>query len=224
MLPFLACTHATLALGILVVQAPAPAVSQAFPCTLQLQGELKHRQTEEGVKIYSEETFDYTLSGTLLETTSAEGAVLFEFQANPRPNDKGKVKLRYHSSTLRGGAVEDISLEGKVFQGSSTIRFQAQSRGQAVTAMGSFYVGGRARITEASPTGTRQYEEERFILSQPLPDFGPGKPAIQFTGNALWALRNAPHGTVVSGTLTYAKETGPRTAVGRVEVKFTTFR
>jgi hypothetical protein len=209
---------------LLAATAPPTQAPPSFRCVLQLQGELNRQQSEGGGSVTIKESFEYSIPGTLTETTSPGGAVLFDFVADPKVGEKGKAHLRHRSSTLRGGSMEELNFEGNRFQAFGAIRFESAGRGQAIYPSGSFYVGGHARILEASPDkGTRQREEDRFILSQPFPDPGPtsrSRPAMAFTGSSLWVLRNSPLGSTLGGTMTYNGGEAGRSATGRVDIKF----
>lgn len=212
---------------VLLLAGQTPAVPAKVPCVLHLKGDLKHRSPVGTSTSYWEESFTYAIPGTLTEETGADGSVVFDFQPAPDPNLKGSAALRHHSSTLVAGKVQDLTFDGKRFQAFGAVRFTAPLRGQALRAQGSFYVGGKARIVEASPEGERRYEEDRFVLSQPLPFLGvePGaNPAVQFTGSSLWALRNAPKGMALSGWIAYNGGPGARKATGRVDLRIETGR
>lgn len=201
---------------------PVPA-----PCVLHLQGTLNHLATSGGVQTRTFETFEYRIPGTLTETTTPEGEVTFDFTADPKAAEKGSAKLSLRSSTFGKGAMEEIQFTGKKLQAVGTFRFESRGRGQAIHPTGGLYVEGLAKVSKATPAGTEQREEPRFMISTPFPGPGAGpteapRPALQFTGSSLWVLKNIGSGATLSGSITYpgGAPAGGTSASGKVEFRF----
>ncbi len=205
-----------------VKPAPAPAT-----CVLHLQGTLNHLTTSGGVQTRTFETFEYRIPGALTETTTPEGEVTFDFTADPKAAEKGSAKLSLRTSTFGKGAMEEIQFTGKKLQAVGTFRFQARGRGQAIHPTGGLYVEGLAKVSQATPAGTEQREETRFMISTPFPGPGAGvaeasRPALQFTGSSLWVLKNIASGATLSGSITYpgGAPAGGTSSSGKVEFRF----